>query len=389
MKPNSLLAAAGLAASTADALLLPPDLTLSEDDIISTLPVPVKTEIDVPMIAQSQSLKLKCPGCPIPVGAVKDESGEIEATIMMDNIPSHLELDFTIDASEDADKLLLNGWEIYPQSDPFASPLTAVLRPDVASRRPSQAQATQDDVKTLGFGLTSHTEPTDDEDDFELTVIDLQIIEVGQVFVGGVPSVQVKLIKTPAGKLMIGNLDTTESETSEKTPMEQLEDCTGFLCKWRALMMQKLGQLRKSKGCHGPASMKDIPKPTGEGHRHAHGHAHAHAHAHGLLRLLRIVTFHVLLPIAIGVLAGITASVIGMMVGTLVVFVWRALFRSAGSRHHHGRARGHSHKAGQNELAAGDEKAGLMEDQEEADVPPAYVEAGVTNEADKKPENEA
>lgn len=69
----------------------------------------------------------------------------------------------------------------------------------------------------------------------------------------------------------------------------------------------------------------------------------------------------------------------GFMMGTLVVCVWRLVFRrrSAWMRRQCRRRGGHScHKASQREIAAASEKAGLIENQDE-DVPdlPAYTEA--------------
>ena len=76
-----------------------------------------------------------------------------------------------------------------------------------------------------------------------------------------------------------------------------------------------------------------------------------------------------------------------MMVGTLVVFLWRMAFRRGGSRraHRHGR----HHKASHHEAVVEDEKSGLMASEEEVDVPPAYVEEGIVVLDDKKTENVA
>jgi len=36
---------------------------------------------------------------------------------------------------------------------------------------------------------------------------------------------------------------------------------------------------------------------------------------------------HVFIPVLIGIMVGITASVVGMFVGHIVIFTWRMLFR--------------------------------------------------------------
>jgi len=74
------------------------------------------------------------------------------------------------------------------------------------------------------------------------------------------------------------------------------------------------------------------------------------------------------------------------MIGTFIVFLWRTFFRrrSASSSH---RCR-HARKAAKSENAvADDEKSGLMECQEEAEAPPAYVEGSVAPVDEKKSDN--
>jgi uncharacterized membrane protein YhiD involved in acid resistance len=82
----------------------------------------------------------------------------------------------------------------------------------------------------------------------------------------------------------------------------------------------------------------------------------------------------ILLPIAVGIIAGLTVSMVGMMVGTLIVSVWR-LFRRSSDRRNRFESHSGNHKAPAQEIVAAEtnEKAGLMENQEEHDeAPPAY-----------------
>ncbi|KAI1500628.1 hypothetical protein F5X99DRAFT_230867 [Biscogniauxia marginata] len=381
MQLQSLIAAAGLAAS-ANALLLPPEISASDNDIVTTLPVPSDVNLDVPMIAEAQSLKLKCPGCPVRTAHRKGQSGEGSINT---HIPSHLELDFSIDSSNGADRLLLNGFELYPHSNPFVEMLAAPLQPDVPDRRkklPSHFKGPRPrDIQPLGFGLQTSSVATSEEDALELVNVELQIIEVGNVFVDTIPNVQVKLVKTLSGKLMIGAIETTDSETL-RNPMDKQEECATMLCKWKAMVMQKISQFRKSKGCGGFLShAKGSSQPEGSQPDHSQP-----THRWGLL--LKNIASHILIPVAIGIMAGVTASMLGMLVGTFVVFFWRTFIRPAKCQRH--RKHGHAHKAPQNEAAVADEKSGLMEHQEEEiDTPPAYVEAGIVAIDQKQPENDA
>ncbi|KAI1408537.1 hypothetical protein F5Y13DRAFT_107589 [Hypoxylon sp. FL1857] len=388
MQLTSIIAAAGLVASTTNAFLLPPDLSESDKNPVTTLPVPLSAVFpDV-----SRNLKLKCPGCTVHI----PHHGKVK---VVNNVPSHLELNFSVEPAGSADRLMLNGFELYPNADPFRNSLAAVVRPDIPHRRtkrPHYKGPQSEAAQTLGFGMQTRTVPTPDEkDSLELVMIDLDIIEVGDVFIDGIPDVQIKLMKTPTGQLIIGDIETTESATKHSNPMDNQEECTTFICKWKAIVMQKLASLRLRKGCgghrahakgHGKPKQEgqiDQPVPADGDNDHHHGHRQRNW---GLL--FKNIASHILLPVAIGILAGVAASILGMMVGTFVVFLWRLVFRRGSSRRHH--RHGHHHKASHAEAVAHDEKAGLMAHVEEDEVaPPAYVEEGVVVLDDKKTENVA
>ncbi|KAI1402639.1 hypothetical protein F4819DRAFT_274282 [Hypoxylon fuscum] len=392
MQLTSIITAAGLAVSTTNAILLPPDISDLDNDIISTLPVPVRVDTDVPKIAESQNLKLKCPGCPVRV----PHHGEPK---MVNDIPSHLELDFSIEPSDDADRLMLNGFELYPNADPFRNSLTAAVRPDIAHRQHKQPPRFKGPVKqnihNLGFGMQTSPVAKSEEDSLELVMVELDIIEVGDVFINGIPNVQIKLVKTPSGKLMIGDIVTTESDSMQNNPMDKQEECATLLCKWKAVLMQKLASLRSHKGCGGrPAHAKGHAGHHSRPHHDDHDairihedHEHHHGHKKNWGLLFKNIASHILLPVAVGILAGVAASILGMMVGTLVVFVWRLMFRRGGSRRHH--RHGHHHKASHAEAVVDEEKSGLMAHEEEVEAPPAYIEEGIVVLDDKKTENVA
>ncbi|CAJ2503690.1 Uu.00g110840.m01.CDS01 [Anthostomella pinea] len=392
----SLLAAAGLAASTTNAFLLPPDISASDDDLVKALPVPVEVDLEIIKFNDVQSLELTCPGCPVRLG--KDGPDDVKFST---DVPSHLELDFMIDAEHGTDRLMLNGFELYPNSDPFTNSLFAHVQPEVSERRPSHFKGARPvNAQALGFGLqTQPVTTSDDEDGLELVMVELQIIEVGDVFVGGIPKVQVKLVKTPSDKLMIGAIETTEPDTPQNN-----QECTSFLCKWKAMLAAKL---RKPHGCgRRPGSVKGSPPK--ESSKDASPEESAPQESapqdaspdeagvpmdgsydqtkHGMARIFRGIVTHVLLPVIIGVMAGVSISIIGMMVGTLIVFVWRTFFRSADTRSYHGIR--YCNKAAHNEVALGDEKSGLMVHQEEVEAPPAYLDSVVTSVDDKNAENQ-
>ncbi|KAK6856876.1 hypothetical protein PG995_007063 [Apiospora arundinis] len=379
MQLSSLLTAAGLAVSSTNAFLLPLS-DPSDNEVITTLPVPINAE-RVPRISEKRTLKLECAGC----SALAPGRHHAKSKLAAADVPSYLELDFSVDHAANSDRLLLNGFELYPNSDPMASTLSAKLQNDAMPHhqmmRPGHMRHQKNEFP-LGFGLRTAAVAKNEEDNLELYQLDLQIIEVGNVFIDGLPNVQVKVIKTPEGGLMIGDIEATASESGQKG---KPETCTSWVCRMKSAAMQQLARLRTYKSCHGK------PKAMGklEGmHRHPGPHHlnDAPNHRAQWSQLMKNIASHILLPIAIGIVAGVSASILGMMVGTAIVCLWRTFVRPAGTRRHH-RRRGHSvHKAAQNETAVNDEKAGLMSHQEEElDTPPSYVEEGLVE--DKKPNN--
>ncbi|KAI1875976.1 uncharacterized protein JN550_001472 [Neoarthrinium moseri] len=387
MQLTPLITAAGLAVSTTAFLLPLPES--SDNDVITTLPVPVETDFTAPRTAEVQKLELACPGCPVPVGHRKSQGADVE---VLTDIPSHLELDFSIDHAVDHDRLMLNGFELYPKSDPMHNILAAQVLPDRHEGKhklPGHRKHHQPIINPLGFGLRSSTIAKSQEDNMELVQVDLQVIEVGNVFVDGIPNVELKLIKTPEGGLLLGGLRATASETAHKTPMDKQKECTTMLCRWRAALLQQLGRVRGSGHCGGRRPAHAAGQLDGV-HRHPHSSLHAQAHReHRWSHLLKNIASHILLPIAVGIAAGVLASILGMMIGTAIVYVWRAVVRPTSSRrHHHRRGRSHS-KAALKEPAASDEKAGLMANQEEdIEAPPAYLEEGLAQNT-KTDENQA
>ncbi|KAI0111076.1 hypothetical protein GGR51DRAFT_508798 [Nemania sp. FL0031] len=415
MHLQSLIAGVGLVATT-NALLVPPEFSIT-DDAVATLPVPIEIDADVAVsqVPDTQTVMMPCPGC-LQLGRKHHKE-----------IPSHLKLDFSIESTDGADRLTLNGYELYPHPDPLRNILKAPVLPDMASRRvgapprfrggPNRPQRN----RPLGFSMETGAVATDDDEDLQLISVKLQIIEVGNVFVDGIPMVQVKLVKTPSGKLAIGTIDAVRAANPQFKPeddmrMQMHKECASTLCKWKALFYEKLSHIFALKGCgssshrpppphHGglppppppPSFPHHGPPPPPPPHRHHHHdgeHRHGHGprpshmgHGHGWGHGAGMFVTRILFPVLIGIVAGISASIIGMMIGTFVVFIWRTFFRRHSPRSSH-RCR-YAHKAARSEAAADEEKSGLLADQEGVEAPPAYVESNVVVTDDKKPEDEA
>ncbi|KAK3363586.1 hypothetical protein B0T25DRAFT_48861 [Lasiosphaeria hispida] len=404
LKPLSL--AAGLLAASANAFLVPPEVTSSDVEITRSVN-PATLEA-----AKAQIIKVDCPGCPVVFG------GRHGPPRVKTDKANHLELSFTIDHQLESDRLLLNGFELYPTTDPFNKVLAAPQVLDRKKARRADVEAKSDKKKRhgpggpwggppfgkggpfgggkaspwgngpwgkggphghphwkpqlqpLGFGLQVSPVVKDAESQMELVSIDLQIIEIGTVFVDGIPGVHVELIKGPNGHLLIGKIEIGAEPTVPES--DKQDECTTLLCKWLTMVQDRIQSIKSGKPCHGAQEDPSAPSPdqtmpqepeSGNGWHKMHHH-----HSWGML--FKNIASHILLPVLVGIVAGVSVSLVGMVVGTLIVSLWRALFRRPG-RHHHRRHHSHHKSASAHKETAvvEEEKSGLMEHQ---DLPPSY-----------------
>ncbi|KAF3765051.1 hypothetical protein M406DRAFT_278747 [Cryphonectria parasitica EP155] len=394
-----LIAVAGLSAA-ASAFLLPPQVSSHEVDTMGSVP------IEIVPAAHAKTVHLECAGCP-PVLKHKNHNKH-KGTQHKQHV-SHLELDFKTESG----KLMVNGFELYPHSDPFSNVLVAAQvaeKPKHHNKHNNKQHHSKDGDK--GKELKSHHKfrPHEDRpksvqqqlgfslqiqpviktaDELELFTVDLQIIEVGSVFVDGLPNIRVDLIKAPSHELMIAKIEKTASETTPTTIADGQKECTTILCKWRAIIAAQLEKM-KTHGCTGLMGIK----AGGHGGAHAHGghHGHhvghmGHNRQHGWALLFRKLTSHIILPILVGIVAGVSVSILGMLVGTILVGLWRKFVRGQSFfPTHHCRRFGRSshHKTIHQEAALPEEKASLMAmSTEDLPPPPSYEDEPATEHVER------
>jgi hypothetical protein len=230
------------------------------------------------------------------------------------------------------------------------------------------------------------------DEKLELINIDLQIIEVGQTFVSSIPTVSVKLVKS-GDSLAIAKIDTKERTEAPGQPK-----CEDLWCSVKEMLSKGLGMFKKPcpgmmkhgshHGAGQPKHEKEMSEDVGHvdipGHGHPHHHHGHHGHhgfekAHGHHRffgMLAGVIRHVLLPVLIGIVAGVSFSLIGMVVISsvlcLVRFVRGKKATGAGCPFHRRMCR---NKASEVEIVVvEEEKSGLIANQEHQDPPPRYEE---------------
>ncbi len=324
LKPVTVVAGLlAASATTTYAFLIPPQIAESD------LTVADAFDIIAPEISETQVIKVDCPGCPVVFHGKHGGRPKVKT-----DKANHLELSFVVDHLADADRLLLNGFELYPSPDPFHEVLTA---PQVLDKKKRSTEGERKEKRhrpdhgekkkhhghhepvalPLGFGLQVSPATKDADTELELVTLDLQIIEVGPVFVDGIPSVRIDLIKHRNGRLMIGNIKTVAAPEPayEPTQADKTQpECDSMLCEWLAAFQDQIKKLSPGKPCHGvksgAAASGDEPH-HGHGHGH-HGPSHWHhrpaSHEHSWGQLAKNIASHILLPVLIGIVAGVSVS---------------------------------------------------------------------------------
>lgn len=339
----------GAAALSASAMLVVPEMEpkvdIIEDGFVNVHPMLLE---DV----HHAIVDLPCSECPL---RETNDEGIVSWT---EGKPSSLNLDFSIEDN----RLLANGRQIFPPAPPI--PILAV-----------QQNEEGEDSAPMPVGYALEIMPMaapSDEPGYELldirfTVLDLESHPVP------VDTVAITVLQDPNGELFIArtNIENTtpasdrlswkECHGKAKCLQELLVSrIRGLLAgaKARVMGMAKAGR----KSCHdkhkskamghheeGHDGMPFPPPPPFEGedfgrekfgpgghHGHAHGSARPHHHHpyHGAFArtFSRIVHF-IVVPAILGVLAGLTASAIGMLVGQAVVFLWQRYRGTTSSEH--------------------------------------------------------
>ena len=363
----TLLAAATALLPATSGFLVPPTIASADSDIINTLPFEDAVGIT------DRVVELDCPGCPV---LVLDIDGKIHSA-QAENV---LRLNFSL-SLEDNDRLFMNDVQIYPidpQSTIFMEPLTA----DQLVKSPAGTFEYAASPK-LGYGISvSRPATSSNNEQLDLILIKIEILEVADTFVDGINAVVMKLVETPSGKLMIGEVEIIPVPTNSpiSKPTDGNQECTTIICKWRAIIASKISKI---KGCAGKARVGAHGSKHGSGVRpHHHGRPrpqaphrpHRHHHRHGgFARFIRSIVLHVFVPIMIGVVVGVTTSLIGMVAGHLIIFVWRVFFRRG--------QRGQYHRVKQEESLAEMEDDETKSSLNNRGPPPTYEEAPVYVEA--------
>ena len=265
--------------------------------------------------------------------------------------------------SVDNGLLLANGRQIFPPPPP--SRISAI------QHRESDGQDT--DPIPLGYALEMMPLPTSpEESDVELLEVRFTVLDLDSHPVP-MDTVAITLVHEPEGSIYMAKTDVEETAPNRVS----WKQCRGkpsclrtlLLTRMRDLFasakarMLKMGsRLSGGKGCHGkhhgPKPMHDGPHhhgfgpgpfhapgeeppswgqgpPPSDGHHlphHPHMHHHHHFHHGGLRRTISRIFRFIVIPAALGILAGLAASALGMLIGQVVIFFWLRYRRSTSKK---------------------------------------------------------
>lgn len=294
--------------------------------------------------------------------------------------------------------LLANSRQVFPPPPPS--------RINAIQHRESDGQET--DPIPLGYALEMMPLPTPpEESEVELLEVRFTVLDLDSHPVP-MDTVAITLIHEPEGNIYMAKTDVEETAPNRVS----WKQCRGKASCLRGLLftrmrdlfaaakarMLKMGShLSGGKGCHGkhhgPKPMHHGPHhhgfgpgpfhgpgeepplwgegpPPPDGHHHPPPpHMHHHFHHGGLKHTVSRIFRFIVIPATLGILAGLAASALGMLIGQVVVFFWLRYRRSTNKQ-----------TTATLEQGTVSEKQGLMADSTEEIVPQS---------ADEGPENVA
>lgn len=259
--------------------------------------------------------------------------------------------------------MLANGRQIFPPPPP--SRITAVQRrvQDGAESEPIP----------LGYALEVIPVPAS----FENPGLELLAVRFTVLDLDGHPvplnTVAIGLIHDGKGNFYIAKTDIEDTAPSSVS-WKQCRGKPNCLRKLLFVRMQTLfasakarllgiaSKMRGSKGCHKLSRPHAGHSPFwGQGHAGRPHHMH-HMHHAGFERTMSRIIRFILVPATLGVLAGLTASALGMLVGQVIVSLWLRYRRSKSQQPNANLEEGTEY-----------EKQGLMVESAD-DLPPAYTD---------------
>ncbi|KAL2209121.1 hypothetical protein CC79DRAFT_1320644 [Sarocladium strictum] len=300
MRSNLLAFAAPAAAFLVVPEMIPTSQPDHSEGAFKALPIEDISPFALPASVQTQTVNVPCASC-----HGKDAS---------------LQFDISV---ENSNKLMVNGFEVYPVDEPSFGDLKA----SVSNRKGKGAE------KDLGWVIWWQIVDVDEKQGMQLLDFHLNVDSVGRTAVNNV-GVTMSLIVGPNGEVLIADVNTNE----EPAPMEPKPECKGVFC-----MVDKFFDelFKGGMGCHkhhqqmvATAPEVEVPQDhvvedidLEELRRHGHHGHHGHhgPHGHHVGKMVKNVAAHIFLPVIMGITAGVGAAVLVMFLCSIVAFAVRKL----------------------------------------------------------------
>ncbi|EXJ93553.1 hypothetical protein A1O1_01945 [Capronia coronata CBS 617.96] len=289
-----------------------------------------KSELAALLAKPAHAVDLDCPGCPF--------FGVDDTTALQYDVENRIHLELEVDSDQ---TLTVNGFPVMPKD--AATPFDPVMAPQIRVEDGEQTAPIQLDYAYERLPpVASADEPDMSILPVRLTILGLQ----GQPV--KVDTLEIDLVQSP---------DQTSIARVSAIPFEETPGATTCdtsprwsLCRLRAIIAARLQTIMESakahahaakgwvgrKGCKGK---KFGEKGMNHGEAHGHGHGHGHhmgGHHHSLhhfgLMLHQTLRFFII-PALLGVIGGLMASAIGMLLGQLISFLWIKYRRNSQPRH--------------------------------------------------------
>ncbi|KAF2673830.1 hypothetical protein BT63DRAFT_451885 [Microthyrium microscopicum] len=378
--PYGLLATAVIA-SGANAIMIPPDVTMAA------------TGFGVDPFAQI--VRIPCPGCPLAQFGKDGLSWTQNENYLVANIS----------VGSNSQTLELNGIPFYPPVMNLVHPEVLQVPADMSMeqlRSPARLATPAHSVRLTAWSFESKGIRTSKNNLERVLNLSLRIHAIEQKAVR-VPELLITAVETTRGDLLIVKAEASDKPASPKASQKECRNWP-LLCKWRAIVADRLETMRTKMhghGCgkkgqpgmqmhHGKRPHRPHHKKPHHGHdnathtrphhrphhHHAKPHGHRHHKMHRFMHNVARVLLVVVIPVLIGILAGMITYLIGMLVGTAIALVWIKLRRRQASYQPIALSE-------EDAEAHHDSEKGVFTEESYSEAPPLYEEV-----EEKKPCNE-
>ncbi|KIX09261.1 uncharacterized protein Z518_00340 [Rhinocladiella mackenziei CBS 650.93] len=350
-------------ALVASALALPASAFLVPLEV-SNAAEQAKAELGALLARPARTVDLDCPGCPF--------FGAEDTTEPQYGVENKIHLEFDFDPQQG---LTINSLPILPSDSSNAAVPYIISAPQIR-----EEDGQQTDPVRLDFAW-ERLLPVTSADERDTYILPIRFTILGlQGHPVKVDTIAIDLLQTPEQTSIV----KISSIPFEDTPGAETCDTSSkwSLCRLRAIIAARLqaimeaakararaaqGWMKKGKGCGGR-------KFGAHGMHHGHGHGHHmgghHHRAHRLGRMVHQTLRFFVIPALLGVIGGLMASAVGMLVGQLISYLW--------IRFHRNGPRGTRNIRVVELVVDEEEKDGLIVDDRDLPAPPQYEDVEAT-----------